>query len=169
MEKTIAQIVADSENATILGTGPNGEKYVSFEDYANLTSMKTLEARGAGKQTATEVPELNPDGTYASSNPRYIAISLDDLYLNRAKVTEDHVYVVKDWWCIKTQDSGRVPVKQVPCFVFKREGKKLTFENATVISDAEFIAEYTEELGHKTMAQIFPYLQARGREKVELI
>lgn len=158
-EKSILEILEDAKKATILAEGPNGEKYVPFEDYVNLTTADVIEGRNL-------VPfETNPDGSPAGTSTKYLAVSLGQLFLNRFKHEDDKLYVVTDWWSINEQASGRPPMKLIPCYVIAREGKKLKLEQVINITDTEFLSDFRGELGYKAMAQILPLISAGEPEK----
>lgn len=120
MAKTIMEILGDAEKAQTIATGPNGEEYVSMEDYVNLTTADTINGKDA-----LRVPEMNPDGTPAGSIYHYLAVDVRQLLLNRYAVKDDKLCVVTDWWSINEQDSGRLPRTRIPCFVIGRKDKKL--------------------------------------------
>jgi hypothetical protein len=157
MDKSITEILRDAENATIIAEGENGEKYVTFEDYVNLTVADQVENR------VNVQFETNPDGTPAATNAQYQAVNLEALFMNRYKVKDGKLYVVTDWWCITERKTGKIPLKQIPCFVLKRDGKKLEYDSTTTISDQEFLEDFTGTLDDKAMVQILPLI-SRGEE-----
>lgn len=157
MNKSIKEILNDAENATIIAEGDNGEKYVGFEDYVNLTVADQVEGR------VNVQFEVNPDGTPAATNAKYQAVNLETLFLNRYKVDGEKLYVVTDWWCISELKTGKIPLRQIPCYVVKREGKKLVYDSTTTVSDQEFLRDFTGTLDDKAMVQILPLI-SRGED-----
>lgn len=162
MEKTITEILNDAKNANIIAEGPNGEKYVSFEDYVNCTVADVVEKRNL-------IPfETNPDGSPAATATPYVAVSMEQLFLNRYCVRDDKLYIVTDWWCINEMDSGRIPLKTIPCYVVGRDDKnKLVYEKTTTISDQEFLQEFTGDLDYKAMAQVLPLISRAGAKQTK--
>lgn len=162
MNKSITEILGDAENATIIARGPNGEEYVSLEDYVNLTTADTINGRDAMRR-----PEMNPDNTPAGSMYHYLAVNVEQLFLNRYAVREDDgedkVFVVTDWWTISEQESGRLPRKRIPCYVIKRAGKELKYDKTVTISDDEFLSDFTKSLDREAMAQILPLISRKDR------
>lgn len=157
-EKSITEILEGAKNATIIAVDQNGKKYVSFDDYVNLTTAQALENKpGLG------VPPLNPDGSPAGTTCEYVAVSMDQLFLNRYKVVDDKLYVCTDWWSINASQTGRMPLPRVPVFVIGRDGKKLVYEKTTTVSDNEFLSDFTRILDREAMAQILPLLAEKER------
>lgn len=158
MSKSIMDILNDAENAKIIAVGQNGEEYVSLEDYVTLTTADKIN----GKE-ALRAPEMNPDGTPAGSMYHYVAVSVEQLFLNRYKVDNDKVNVVTDWWSISEQDSGRLPRTRIPCYVIGRKGKELVCEKTITISGDDFLANYTKSLDREAMSQILPLIARRDK------
>lgn len=158
MEKSITEILNDAKEAEIIAIGPNGEKYVSFEDYVNCTVADQVEGRNL-------VPfETNPDGTPAGTATKYVAVSFEQLFLNRYTVRDEKLYVVTDFWCINEMDTGRIPLKTIPCYVIGRDEGKLVYEKTTTISDTEFLSDFTGELDYKAMAMVLPLISRQGQK-----
>ena len=67
--------------------------------------------------------------------------------------------------CIKEQSSGRVFLKTIPAYVIARDSDgKLYLEKQTVISDTEFISEFTNKLDNKSMAEVLPLITTSGSD-----
>ena len=68
--------------------------------------------------------------------------------------------------CIKEQASGRLFIKNVPAYVFYRdsETKELVLEKQTMISDTEFISDFTNKLDNKSMAEVLPLITTSGND-----
>lgn len=158
MEKSITEILNDAKEANIIAVGPDGEKYVSFEDYVNCTVADKVEGRDL-------VPfETNPDGSPAGTSKKYLAVSFEQLFLNRYCVRDEKLYVVTDFWCINEMQTGRIPIKTIPCYVIAREGKDLKYVETTTVSDNEFLSDFTKELDYKAMAMVLPLISRQGEK-----
>lgn len=157
MNKPISQILADAKMVKPIAITEDGKLCVSFEDYVNLTVADEVENNDLG------LVEMNPDGTPACTPTKYLAVSLEQLFLNRYKVvtegTEKKLYVVTDWLCIMRQNTGLTPVERIPCYVLSRgKDKKLMYEKTITISDDEFVSDFTGSLDREAMTQILPLL-----------
>ena len=141
----------------------DGEVYVSFEDAAVLNSFNADEPQ-TGMQTR------NADGTLASTGKTVHAVNPDYFFLNRYKVKGKKLIVVSGhttdgYRCIKEQAQGRVFLKTIPAYIIARDSDgNLFVEKQTVISDTEFISEFTNRLDNKSMAEILPLLTSNGSE-----
>lgn len=139
----------------------NGEVYVTFEDAAVLNSYNADEPN-TGMQTR------NPDGTLASTGKTVHAVNPDYFFMNRYKKSGKKLIVISGhtsdgYRCIKEQASGRVFLKTIPAYVIVRDADgKLCLEKQTVISDTEFISEFTAKLDNKSMAEIMPLIATAG-------
>ena len=135
----------------------DGEVWVSFADAAVLNSYNADEPN-TGMQTR------NADGTLASTGKTVHAVNPDYFFMNRYKVKGKKMIVVSGhttdgYRCIKEQSSGRVFLKTIPAYVIARDSDgKLYLEKQTVISDTEFISEFTNKLDNKSMAEILPLI-----------
>lgn len=135
----------------------DGEVWVSFEDAATLNSYNADEPT-TGMQTR------NADGTLASTGKTVHAVNPDYFFMNRYKVKGKKMIVVSGhttdgYRCIKEQSSGRVFLKTIPAYIIARDSDgKLYLEKQTVISDTEFISEFTNKLDNKSMAEILPLI-----------
>ena len=137
----------------------DGEVWVDFNDASILNSYNADEPN-TGMQTR------NPDGSLASTGKRVHAVNPDYFFMNRYKVKGKKMILVSGhtsdgYRCIKEQASGRVFLKSVPAYVIARDSDgKLYLEKQTVISDTEFISEFTNKLDNKSMAEILPLITA---------
>ena len=156
MNKSISQILADAKTVKPIAITEDGKLCVSFEDYVNLTVCDEVENNDLG------MVEMNPDGSPACTPHKYLAVSLEQLFLNRYKVaqegTEKKLYVVTDWLCIQRQASGMTPFERIPCYVLARKNKQLVYEKTITVSDDEFISDFTGSLDREAMTQILPLL-----------
>lgn len=157
MEKSITDILNDAKEAKVIAVGQDGEQYVTFEDYVNCTVADVVEKKDLG------LFEKNPDGSPAGTSKRWVAVSMEQLFLNRYSVKDDELFIVVDFWCINEQQSGRIPIKNIPCYVLKREGKNLVLDRVTTISDQEFLTDFTGVLDNTAMAQVLPMISRAGQ------
>lgn len=135
----------------------DGEVWVTFSDAAVLNSYNADEPN-TGMQTR------NPDGTLARTGKTVHAVNPDYFFMNRYKVKGKKMYIVSGhttdgYRCIKEQASGRCFIKNIPAYIIARDSDgKLFLEKQTVISDTEFISEFTNKLDNKSMAEILPLI-----------
>lgn len=141
----------------------DGEKFVTFEDASVLNSFNAQEPK-TGMQTR------NPDGSLASTGKTVHAVNPDYFYANRYKVKGKKLYVVSGhttdgYRCIKEQSSGKVYLKTIPAYIIARDSDgKLFLEKQTIISDTEFISDFTNKLDNKSMAEVLPLIVDGGKE-----
>ena len=141
----------------------DGKVFVNFEDAATLNSYNADEPR-TGMQTR------NADGSLASTGKTVHAVNPDYFFANRYKVKGKKLIVVSGhttdgYRCIKEQASGRLFIKNVPAYIIYRDADgKLALEKQTMISDTEFISDFTNKLDNKSMAEILPLITAGGNE-----
>lgn len=139
----------------------DGEVFVTFEDAAVLNSYNADEPN-TGMQTR------NPDGTLASTGKTVHAVNPDYFFMNRYKVKGKKMILVSGhttdgYRCIKEQASGRVFLKAIPAYIIVRDSEgNLALEKQTVISDTEFISEFTNKLDNKSMAEVLPLITTVG-------
>lgn len=136
----------------------DGQKFVNFEDASILNSINAQEPK-TGLQTR------NRDGSLASTGKTVHAINPDYFYANRYKVKGKKLIIVSGhttdgYRCIAEQASGRVFLKTIPAYVIARDEKtkELFLEKQIVISDTEFVSDFTSKLDNKSMAEILPLL-----------
>lgn len=149
--KTILEILQDAEKAVPIGTVGEKEAY-SYEDYMAVASGNMYNKKTLG------LTKYNPDGTPAATPAPFVAVNPEHVFINRYKATDDRLYVVNDYWCISEQAKGKIPYKQIPCFVIKRDGKSLALDKMINISDKEFLEEFTRSLDEDSMKLIMPLL-----------
>lgn len=145
----------------------DGAVLVTFEDAATLNSYNADEPN-TGMQTR------NADGSLASTGKTVHAVNPDYFFANRYKVKgakgNQKLIVVSGhtpdgYRCIKEQASGRLFIKNVPAYIIYRDADgKLALEKQTMISDTEFISDFTNKLDNKSMAEILPLITAVGNE-----
>ena len=141
----------------------DGKVLVTFEDAATLNSYNADEP-STGMQTR------NADGSLASTGKMVHAVNPDYFFANRYKVKGKKLIVVSGhttdgYRCIKEQASGRIFIKNVPAYIIIRDADgNLTLEKQTMVSDTEFISEFTNKLDNKSMAEILPLITSNGSE-----
>lgn len=155
--KEMAELYARAEKIQPLAE-KDGQKFVNFEDASVLNSINAQEPK-TGLQTR------NHDGSLASTGKTVHAINPDYFYANRYKVKGKKLIIVSGhttdgYRCIAEQASGRVFLKTIPAYVIARDEKtkELFLEKQTVISDTEFVSDFTSKLDNKSMAEILPLL-----------
>ena len=142
----------------------DGQVYVDFADAAVLNSYNADEPR-TGMQTR------NRDESLASTGKTVHAVNPDYFFANRyKKLNSKKMCIVSGhtpdgYRCIKEQASGRLFIKNVPAYIIVRNDKgELALEKQTMISDTEFISDFTNKLDNKSMAEILPLITAVGNE-----
>lgn len=155
--KEMAELYARAEKIQPLAE-KDGQKFVNFEDASVLNSINAQEPK-TGLQTR------NHDGSLASTGKTVHAINPDYFYANRYKVKGKKLIIVSGhttdgYRCIAEQASGRVFLKTIPAYVIARDEKtkELFLEKQIVISDTEFVSDFTSKLDNKSMAEILPLL-----------
>lgn len=139
----------------------DGEKWVNFEDASVLNSFNAQEPK-TGLQTR------NPDGSLASTGKTVHAVNPEYFFANRYKVKGKKMILVSGhtsdgYRCIKEQASGRVFLKAIPAYIIVRDSEgNLALEKQTVVSDTEFISEFTNKLDNKSMAEVLPLITTVG-------
>ena len=161
--KEMAELYKRAEEVKPLAE-KDGQKFVNFEDASVLNSINAQEPK-TGLQTR------NHDGSLASTGKTVHAINPDYFYANRYKVKGKKLILVSGhtpdgYRCIKEQASGKVFLKNIPAFVIARdaETKELFLEKQTIISDAEFVSDFTSKLDNKSMAEILPLIVDGGKD-----
>lgn len=141
-----------------------GSVFVNFHDASVLNSADAYE-------NGTGLRSYNPDGSLASTGKTVHAMNPDFYFANRYKVKAKKLYVVsghtpEGFRVIQEQSTGRCFIKSIPCAVISRdaETKELILEKITMISDSEFISDFTNTLDNKTMAEILPLIVNHGAD-----
>lgn len=142
----------------------DGAVYVDFHDASVLNSADAYESD-------TGMRNYNPDGSIASTGKRVHAMNPDFYFANRYKVKAKKLYVVsghnpEGFRVIQEQSTGRCFIKSIPCAIISRdaETKELVLEKITMISDSEFISDFTNTLDNSTMAEILPLIVNHGAD-----
>lgn len=146
----------------------DGAVYVTFEDAATLNSINAYDPKGTGMKT------YNADGSLASTGKTVHAINPDYFYMNRYRIKGKagsremqvvSAHTVDGFRCIKEQNTGRIFIKSIPCYVIVRdENGKLKLDRVITVSDTEFVSDFTNTLDKSAMAEILPLIVNYGVE-----
>lgn len=143
----------------------DGQVYVTFDEAAVLNSLNMLNESNTGMQVR------NPDGSIASTGKTVHAINPDYFFLNRYKKKNKSTILVVSgheeigYRCIKEQETGKIHIKTIPCYVFVRdEDGNLKIDKVSTVSDSEFISDFTNTLTHKAFAELLPLITSYGKE-----
>lgn len=140
----------------------DGKVYVDFDGAATLNNVNKYNGLDTGMQVR------NKDGSLASTGKTVHAVNPTYWFSNRYKVKAKKMYVVSGheptgFRCIREQESGRIHIKTIPCYVFSRdESKNLVLEKVTTISDSEFVSDFTSKLNNASMAELLPMITSYG-------
>lgn len=152
--------IIDKNDVTPM-TNVNGTPVVTFEQQRDMAQDAIRDKIDLG------VRKLNPDGSIARSLVTTAAINEDRFYDNRFKLVaegdEKYMYLVTaqttdGYRVITEQATGRVAFKQIPAYVFKRDGSHLKYVKTEMVSDTDFIASFTGKLNQEAMALVLPLL-----------
>ena len=154
------QEVADGRKMEAM-TNVNGTPIVTFEEQRDLAQDVMKEHINLG------IRPMNANGTVARSITVTAAVNEDRFYDNRYRLVDDKMQLVTaqttdGYRVITEQQSGRVAYKQIPVYVFERRDKKLVFVEMEMVSDQEFIADFTHKLNAEAMKEILPLLPTEG-------
>lgn len=146
----------------------DGAVYVDFDSASTLNSVNAYEGSGTGVQVR------NPDGSLASTGKTVHAMNPDYWFANRYKVKgakgNQKMLVVSGheptgFRCIQEQARGRIHIKTIPVYVFKRDEKnELFLEKTETVSDTEFVSDFTHTLNNKSMAELLPMITSFGND-----
>ena len=151
--KTMKEIITTAENAKPFAE-INGIPAYTFDDYTALAAQDNINNVGL------DLTKFNADGTPARTNTKAVAVNVENMFLNRYRQVKKTLQVVVDYRCIKAQASGKIPYKQVPCYVISRdENGQLRLDRQITVSDNDFLSEFTHSLDRESMTQIIPLMQ----------
>lgn len=149
---SMKEILQAAENVEPIAQ-KNGVKVVSFEDSSVMAQADLTNGVDLGNRI------VNADGTIARSRAPYAAVNLENFYANRYRKVGKVLRVVVDYRAIKEQASGRVYLKQIPCYeIARNDSGELEMRKVCTITDTEFISDYTHKLNREAMAQILPLI-----------
>lgn len=148
-------------------TNVHGTPVVTFEEQRNLSQDVIMGNQYGKGDFKLGLHEYNADGTVRRSRYHTAAFNEDRFYDNRYKVVEGKLYLVTaqttdGYRVITEQESGRVAYKQIAAYVFRRDDKKLIYDSTVMISDNEFITEFTHKLSKEAMKEILPLIPAES-------
>ena len=152
---SLIDVLKEAESVQPIDT-INGMKIVPFEHVPALAQAALVNNEDLGGRT------MNLNGTVARSRCLFAAVNVDNLYINRYKVNKGKLYVITDYRAIKDQSSGRVYAKQIPAYVFVRKDGEMVLEKMDIVSDTEFVSDYTNRLSNEAMQKLMPLLVNSG-------
>lgn len=142
-------------------TNVKGTPIVSFEDQRDLGQAYVRDHVDVGLR------KTNPDGSIARSRYHSAAVNMEWFYDNRYRVVDDKLQIVTaqtsdGWRAIQGSKTGRVHAKQITVYVFRREGKAVKYDSTVLVSDTDFIADFTNKLDKDAMKEILPLIPSGG-------
>lgn len=142
-------------------TNVNGTPVVTFEEQRDMAQELIREHVDIG------VRKTNPDGSIAKSLVHNAAINAEFFYDNRFRVVDGKLQLVtaqtsEGYRAIGGLKDGRVFQKTLSAYVFRREGKALVYDSTVLISDDEFLADFTNKLDKEAMKEILPLIPSGG-------
>lgn len=138
----------------------HGKKYVSFDDYMSMATKENVEEQ-MGKKDLGGL-ELNPDGSLARTKCNYVAINVENFYDNRYKKIKNKYYVVIDHMAIDGLATGRVPYQQITAYLISSQEGQIVCEKTVMVSDKDFMADFTHKLNHESMAKVLDAISRMG-------
>jgi hypothetical protein len=147
MEKTMMQALKDAQN--VQPFAKIGDKdVVTFEQYQDLAVLDSQFNAVPG------MPTLDKNGMPCKSYTARVAYNPDVFYDNRYRKVKDSILVVTDFRAISEQSTGRVYASQIPAVSFVRKDGKLAYDKTVLVSDKEFLEQFTHKLSNEAMAEI---------------
>lgn len=142
-------------------TNVKGTPIVSFEDQRDLGTAYVRDKIDVGLR------KHNPDGSIARSKYHSAAINMEWFFDNRYRVVGDKLQIVTaqtsdGWRAIQGAQTGRVHAKQITAYVFRREGKTLKYDSTVLVSDNDFITDFTHKLDKDAMRELLPLIPSGG-------
>lgn len=161
--KSIEQIIEKANEAAM--TNVNGTPLVTFEEQRDWAQDIMRD------NIPLKVRQSNPDGSIAKSYVWSAAVNEDRFYDNRYRIIDKvegdtikrvlqvvTAQTTDGYRVIQEQKSGRVAYKQIQAYNFERKGKSLVFTEAVMVSDTEFITDFTKKLNQEAMKELLPLL-----------
>lgn len=149
-------------------TNPNGTPLVTYEEQRKL-GQKGINEHWDDKRLGADmgIRKMNPDGTIAKSWHTSAAMNMDRYLDNRYRVKEGAMEIITaqtpdGYRAIKEQSSGRVFSKLLPALSFKRSGNELVYDKTVMVSDADFISEFTHKLNKEAMKEVLRKIPSGG-------
>ena len=155
MEKTMMQAIQDAENVKPFAE-LNGKPVVTFEGYNDLVS------RDHYMKSVPGIVPVDDRGLPTKSLTNYVAMNPDIMFMNRFRVVKDKgrqvLQIIIDRRAIDEQAKGIVYKSQIPAICLVREEEDLRYDKTVLVTDREFLTEFTHHLDNTTMASIAPLL-----------
>ena len=134
---------------------------VSYEDQRKLGQEYIRDKVDVGLR------KLNNDGSVARSKYHSASVNMDWFFDNRYRVVGDKLQLVTaqtsdGYRAIQDIRSGRVGSKQITAHEFAREGKMIKYVKTVLVSDDEFISDFTNKLDKEAMKEILPLIPSGG-------
>ena len=135
----------------------NGRKIVSFDDYRSLATVANMNDEDLGGVA------FNPDGSMAHTKGDMAAVNLDDFFANKFKKVKNKYYVVTDLMAIReVERTGQAPYQQIQGYLIGEKDGQVVCEKPVMISDKDFIADFTHRLDHASMAIVLDAINKMG-------
>lgn len=152
--RSMREIIDTAERAKPVAE-VNGIPAYTFDDYTALAAQANINHVGL------DLTKFNQDGTPARTNTKAVAVNTANLFINRYRQVKKTIQLVTDYRCIRAQATGKIPYKQVPCFVISRdENGQLRLDKQITVSDNDFLSEFTHSLDRESMTEIIPLLRS---------
>lgn len=153
--ETFQDVMEANETRPI--TNVNGTPVVTFEEQRDMAQDIV------DSQIDIGIRDYNMRGTLNRTLYYNAAINKSVFYDNRYRVKDGDMEIViaqttDGYRAITEQATGRIFQKQVPVYVFRRVGDILTFVKMGIVSDTEFVADFTGKLSEDAMKQILPLI-----------
>ena len=163
----IEKILEKAKEVDVIGER-DGRKIVSIEDQMALATKENMEAatnQVLGKESG-DIGGIkwNPDGTLARTKGNTAAVNLDNFYANRYRKIKNKYYVVTDFLAIRGIAENKIPYPQIEAYIISNQEGEIVCEKKVVISDKEFLADYTHKLDHASMKQVLDAISKLGVE-----
>ena len=159
-------------NVKEIRVNQNGTPLVSYEEQRTLGQKGVNEHWDSTRQRDNAdigIRKMNPDGTVAKSWYTSAAINFDRYYDNRYRVVNGVLEIITattpdGYRAIQEQKSGRVFAKLLPALTFAREGSELVYKKTVMVSDTEFISEFTHKLNNESMKEVLKKIPSGGED-----
>lgn len=158
----IKDIIEQAENVKPIAE-KDGVEIVTFPDAVAKANMEHIEPSGK-----RGIRTYNPDGSLARIRYEASAINPMHYFANRFKNTKTILRVVIDYRAIMEQPTGKIYTPNITAYVFKRDDEgKLYIDGVEMVSDTDFISDYTNTLNEDAMREIAPLIANFGSDIVE--
>lgn len=146
----------------------NGTPLVTYEEQLKL-GQKGINEHWDDRRLGDDlgIRKMNPDGSIAKSWYTSAAVNFDRFYDNRYRVVGNELQIItaqtnEGYRAINEQSTGRVFAKLLPALSFKREGNELVYVKTIMVSDSEFISEFTHKLNQDAMHEVLRKIPSGG-------